>query len=93
MAALSCLLKLSTQQEHCIAFILRRHQTRIRKFSGVLKDIPFQDALAKFKSIHSDVLSSSPVLVRTNRHGFDAVNVIKFLEELSPLANVKIDTD
>ena len=46
----------------------------------VLKDIPFQDALDKFKSIHSEVLSSSPVLVRTNRHGFDAVNVIQFLE-------------
>ena len=61
----------------------------------VLKDIPLQDALAKFKfkSIHNDVLSSSPILVRTNRHGFDAVNVIKFLEELNLLANVKIGTD
>ena len=59
----------------------------------VLKDIPFEDALAKFKSIHSDVLSSNPILVRTNRHGFDAVNVIKFLEELNLLANVKIITD
>ena len=57
----------------------------------VLKDISFQDAVAKFKSIHSEVLSNSPVLVRTNRHGFDAANVIKFMEELSVVKNVKID--
>ena len=57
----------------------------------VVKDISFQDAVAKFKSIHSEVLSNSPVLVRTNRHGFDAANVIKFMEELSVVKNVKID--
>ena len=57
----------------------------------VVKDISFQDAVAKFKSIHSEVLSNSPVLVRSNRHGFDAANVIKFMEELSVVKNVKID--
>ena len=61
------------------------------EFFEVVKDISFQDAVAKFKSIHSEVLSNSPVLVRTNRHGFDAANVIKFMEELSVVKNVKID--
>ena len=61
------------------------------EFFEVVKDISFQDAVAKFKSIHSEVLSNSPVLVRSNRHGFDAANVIKFMEELSVVKNVKID--